>query len=85
MRSCLSIRMIIHNYIKTSFFLSIQLAVKAVPYHKDFLATLGSDRSPEGDGAVLQDMAQFAHSLGEIISILNKFYYHHKLDSPPEN
>lgn len=77
--------MIIHNYIKTSFFLSIQLAVKAVPYHKDFLATLGSDRSPEGDGAVLQDMAQFAHSLGEIISILNKFYYHHKLDSPPEN
>ena len=78
---------VFQNYCKklSSYSLPVQLAVKAVPYHKDFLATLGSDRSSEGDEAVLQDMAQFAHSLGEIITILNQFYYQHELDSPPEN
>jgi len=62
----------------------LQLAMKAVPYHKDFLVTLGSNSSPEGNNAVIQDMASFAQSLGEIVNILNDFYHHHKLDSPAE-
>ena len=49
------------------------------------MAILGSDGTATGEEAVIQDMATFAHNLGEINMILNKFYQEHKLDSPPEN
>ena len=59
--------------------------MKAVPYHKDFLVLLGSDGSAESGRAVVEDMAAFAHSLGEIMRILNQFYQKHKLDMPAES
>lgn len=58
----------------------MQLAMKAVPYHKDFLKYLGSDGSAGGDDQVIQDMAQFADSLEVIVTIINLFYQHHNLD-----
>lgn len=58
----------------------MQLAMKAVPYHKDFLEYLGSDGSAGGDDQVIQDMAQFADSLEVIVTIINLFYQQHNLD-----
>ena len=58
-----------------------QLAMKAVPYHKDFLKYLGSDGTADGDDQVTQDMAQFADSLGVLVTIINVFYQEHNLDS----
>lgn len=58
----------------------MQLAMKAVPYHKDFLKYLGSDGSAGGDDQVIQDMAQFADSLEVIVTIINLFYQQHNLD-----
>ena len=46
--------------------LLLQMAVRAVPYHKDFLVLLGSDGSAEGNAAVTVHMAHFARSLGVI-------------------
>lgn len=55
--------------------------MKAVPYHKDFLLYLGSDGTADGDNEVTQDMAQFADSLGVLVTIVNLFYQKHNLDS----
>ena len=76
-------------YIHTSipllgpFFQSLQMAVRAVPYHKDFLVLLGSDGTADGNAAVTVHMADFARSVGEINSIINLFYQSHELDIPP--
>ena len=59
------------------------MAVRAVPYHKDFLVLLGSDGSAEGNAAVTVHMADFARSLGVINDIINQFYQTHTLDTPP--
>ena len=64
-------------------FLLLQMAVRAVPYHKDFLVLLGSDGSAEGNAAVTVHMADFARSLGVINDIINQFYQTHTLDTPP--
>ena len=61
----------------------LQLAMKAVPYHKDFLKLLGSLMTDEGERQVTADMAVFAASLGEIVLILNQFYQEHNLDPLP--
>ena len=58
----------------------MQLAMKAVPYHVDFLKYLGSDGTAGGDDQVIQDMAQFADSLEVIVTIINLFYQQHNLD-----
>ena len=58
----------------------MQLAMKAVPYHKDFLKYLGSNGTAGGDDQVIQDMAQFADSLGVIITLITLFYQQHNLD-----
>ena len=60
------------------------MAVRAVPYHKDFLVLLGSDGSADENAAVTVHMADFARSLGEINRIINQFYQAHKLDTPPD-
>ena len=65
------------------FTTTTQLAMKAVPYHRDFLRVLGSLGTEEGERQVTADMAAFAASLGEIVLILNHFYQHHNLDPPP--
>lgn len=62
----------------------VQLAMKAVPYHKDFLKVLGSLGTDEGERQVIADMAVFAASLGEIVLILNQFYSKHGLDPLPQ-
>ena len=59
------------------------MAVRAVPYHKDFLMLLGSDGTAEGNTAVTVHMANFARALGVIIDIINQFYQSHGLDPPP--
>ena len=58
----------------------MQLAMKAVPYHKDFLKYLGSDGTAGGDDQVIQDMAQFADNLEVIVTIINLFYQQHNLE-----
>ena len=68
----------IHNYIHTH----TQLAMKAVPYHKDFLAMMGSERTEDGERQITRDMAHFAHCLGEIVDLLNILYKRHDLDTP---
>ncbi|CAI8021093.1 Pleckstrin homology domain-containing family A member 8 [Geodia barretti] len=69
-----------HNWIVRGMF---SMAVRAVPYHKDFLVLLGSDGTADGNAAVTVHMADFARSLGEINSIINLFYQSHELDIPP--
>ena len=59
---------------------AVQLAMKAVPYHKDFLKYLGSDGTAGGDDQVTQDMAQFADSLGILVTIITLLYQEHNLD-----
>ena len=61
--------------------LSLQLAMKAVPYHKDFLKYLGSDGTAGGDDQVTEDMARFAESLGVLVNIINALYQEHNLDA----
>ena len=61
----------------------VQVAVRAVPYHNNFLTMLGSDGTPDGNAAVTVHMADFARSLGEINDIINQFYQLHKLDTTP--
>lgn len=63
--------------------LNLQLAMRAVPYHKDFLKVLGSLGTDEGERQVTADMAVFAASLGEIVLILNQFYHRCNLDPLP--
>ena len=63
----------------------MQLAMKAVPYHCDFLKLLGSLGTDEGERQVIADMAVFAASLGEIVHILNQFYQQHNLDPLPSS
>ena len=62
----------------------MQLAMKAVPYHKDFLHLLGSLGTGDGESQVIEDMAVFASSLQEIITILNRFYHENNLEMSPE-
>lgn len=47
--------------------------MKAVPYHADFLAILGSDGTEESIRQVTQDITEFAQNLGEICVILDEF------------
>lgn len=60
-----------------------QVAVRAVPYHKDFLALLGSDGSADSNAAITVHMGDFARSLEVIIHVINQFYQSHKLDTTP--
>lgn len=69
-----------HNWIVRGIF---GLAVKAVPYHQDFMNLLGSDGSAQANTAVLQDMVTFAASLGHLVKLIGAFYVHHKLDDFP--
>ena len=58
------------------------MAVKAVPYWKDFVKALGSTDSgvaPETD--VLHDIQEFTDTLTPIIDKINQFYAENKLDS----
>ena len=57
--------------------------MRAVPYHKDFLAVLGSDGTADSNTAITVHMANFARSLGEINNIINQFYQSHRLDTTP--
>lgn len=54
------------------------LAMKSVPYRRDFLAALG----PAVPDAVLADMTQFADGLDRVLSALKSFYLDNKLDDP---
>lgn len=69
-----------HGWIVRGVF---NLAMRAVPYHKDFLKVLGSLGTEEGERQVTADMAAFAASLGEIVLILNQFYHKYNLDPLP--
>ena len=73
----------VFNYWRVAFLVVLQMAVRAVPYHKDFLALLGSDGTAEGNAAITVHMADFARSLGEINNIINQFYQSHGLDTSP--
>ena len=58
------------------------MAVKAVPYWKDFVKALGSTDSgiaPEPD--VLHDIKEFTNTLSPLIERINKFYAINNLDS----
>jgi hypothetical protein len=58
------------------------MAVKAVPYWKDFVKALGSTDSgvaPESD--VLHDIKEFTDTLSSLIDRINKFYALNNLDS----
>lgn len=58
------------------------MAVKAVPYWKDFVKALGTTDSgiaPELD--VLNDIKDFSNTLAMLIDKINEFYRIHKLDS----
>ena len=58
------------------------MAVKAVPYWKDFVKALGSTDSgvaPEPD--VLHDIQEFTDTLSPLINRINEFYTINKLDS----
>ncbi len=58
------------------------MAVKAVPYWKDFVKALGSTDSgvaPESD--VLHDIKEFTDTLNRLIDRINKFYAVNNLDS----
>ncbi len=62
-----------YSHTHTHILILIQLAVRAVPYHVDFLAILGSDGSEEANRQVLQDLTESAQNLGEICVVLNEF------------
>ena len=62
---------------------ALQVAVRAVPYHKDFLVVLGSDGTADSNAAITVHMADFARSLGEINAIINQFYQSHRLETTP--
>ena len=66
-----------------SMYCSSQVAVRAVPYHKDFLTLLGSDGTADGNAAITVHMADFARSLGVINDIINQFYQSNRLDATP--
>ena len=58
------------------------MAVKAVPYWKDFVKALGSTDSgvaPEHD--VLHDIKEFTDTLSPLIERINEFYAINQLDS----
>lgn len=58
------------------------MAVKAVPYWKDFVKALGTTDSgiaPESD--VLSDIKEFTNTLSSLIGKINEFYSNHKLDN----
>ena len=58
------------------------MAVKAVPYWKDFVKALGSTDSgvaPESD--VLHDIKEFTDTLNRLIDRINRFYAVNNLDS----
>ena len=58
------------------------MAVKAVPYWKDFVKALGSTDSgvaPEPD--VLHDIKDFTDTLTPLIDRINEFYAINNLDS----
>jgi hypothetical protein len=58
------------------------MAVKAVPYWKDFVKALGSTDSgvaPESD--VLHDIKEFTDTLSSLIDRINEFYALNNLDS----
>ena len=58
------------------------MAVKAVPYWKDFVKALGSTESgiaPEND--VLHDIETFTITLTPILERINAFYRENNLDS----
>ena len=58
-----------------------KMAVKAVPYWKDFVKALGTTSSGvASESDVLIDMRQFTETLGELIRRINEFYSVHKLD-----
>jgi len=57
--------------------------MKAVPYHQELLRLLGSLETAEGERQVLLDMAVFAASLKELVTILNDFYQQHQLETCP--
>ena len=66
-------------FLKISF---DKMAVKAVPYWKDFVQALGSTDTgvaPEPD--VLHDIKEFTDTLTPIIDKINQFYAENKLDS----
>lgn len=67
----------------TCFPPGLQVAVRAVPYHKDFLVLLGSDGTADSNAAITVHMADFSRSLGEINSIINQFYQLHRLETSP--
>lgn len=57
------------------------MAVKAVPYWKDFVKALGTTNTgiaPELD--VLNDIKDFSNTLASLIDNINEFYTLHKLD-----
>ncbi|XP_065051536.1 pleckstrin homology domain-containing family A member 8-like [Rhopilema esculentum] len=62
------------------------LAVKAVPYRKDFMEALrksgvNSDGSPTPEQEIVDEMRSCASALGKLVNILCQFYKRHKLDS----
>eukprot|EP00118_Oscarella_pearsei_P011825 m.82460 g.82460 ORF g.82460 m.82460 type:complete len:677 (+) comp36292_c0_seq5:1162-3192(+) len=66
-----------HGWIVRGVF---SLAVKAVPYRKDFMKTLGM---PEGEteDQVVQDAVSMANALGDILAAVNLYYQKHNLDT----
>ena len=63
---------------------SLQLAVKAVPYRKDFIAqvgTTGMSDAPTPENEVVEEMKSCVAALGRLVNVLCQFYKRHKLDN----
>lgn len=58
------------------------MAVRAVPYWKDFVKALGTTESGvASESDVLNDIKEFTNTLGNLINRINEFYATHHLDS----
>ena len=70
--------------IKKRVYRFLQLAVKAVPYRKDFIAQLGvTDTSgePTPEVEIITEMKSCVVALGRLVNILSQFYKRHRLDN----
>jgi len=60
------------------------LAVKAVPYRKDFIAQLGTVENsgePASETEIINEMKSCVMALGKLVNILCQFYKRHRLDN----